>query len=412
MEAARRAILSAIDELILRAEKAEVAEKEVPAGWENMITNGNFATDDVSSFFMVEPGKGLTPAAIEDGVDQGDWHAAVVRSQDNPSQDWDTQFFIRAKEALPVGTKIHVEFDYRSDVQGSADTQSHREPTSYIHWACVGSPTFKPEWQHWSYDGTVDNSMSAEFQTIAFNLAKNKVATTFYFDNIVFWVQKPEPTPEDEFQDIIVNGNMEGKDVVNFISKSYPSTAMVPSTIVAGAGKDGSKGIVIESPAKVDFDWDSQFWIVLPNPVPAGTTIKLQFDYKASAAASVSTQAHEAPGNYIHWACCGNVDFTTEWKTFDKEFTVPAECNGEPNDQNTYNKNFKSIAFNLTQASDITYYIDNVKLLMKKDVIATGIETKQPAVISNEAIFDLQGRRIAQPAKGLYIKNGKKFIQK
>jgi hypothetical protein len=36
----------------------------------------------------------------------------------------------------------------------------------------------------------------------------------------------------------------------------------------------------------------------------------------------------------------------------------------------------------------------------------------QPAVISNDALFDLQGRRIAKPAKGLYIKNGKKMLVK
>jgi hypothetical protein len=410
LDAARRAILQAIDELEPKATMADIAEKEVPEGWENMITNGNFATDDMSSFFMVEPGKDLSPAVRENGTDQQDWYAAVVRSQDNPSQDWDTQFFIRAKEILPEGTKIHVEFDYRSDVEGSADTQSHKEPTAYIHWACIGSPTFKTEWQHWSQDVTVNADMAKDFQTIAFNLAKNKVATTFYFDNIVFWAQKPAPV-EKKWKDIIVNGNMEGSQVVNFASKSYPSTAITPSELVAGVGKDGSKGIKVESPAKVSQDWDSQFWIVLPYSVPAGTKIKLSFDYKASAAATVGTQAHEAPGNYIHWACIGDVSFTTEWQTFDKEFSVPSECNGELA-EGGFNKNFRSIAFNLTKDADITYFIDNVKLELDEDVIATSIKSVQPAVISNDALFDLQGRRIAKPGKGLYIKNGKKMLVK
>jgi hypothetical protein len=410
LDAARRAILKAIDEIKPKETTCDIPEKEVPEGWENMITNGNFATDDMSSFFMVEPGKNLSPAVRENGTDQQDWYAAVVRSQDNPSQDWDTQFFIRAKEILPEGTKIHVEFDYRSDVEGSADTQSHKEPTAYIHWACIGSPTFKTEWQHWSQDVTVSGDMANDFQTIAFNLAKNKVATTFYFDNIVFWAQKPAPV-EKKWKDIIVNGNMEGSQVVNFVSKSYPSTAITPSELVAGVGKDGSKGIKVESPAKVSQDWDSQFWIVLPYSVPAGTKIKLSFDYKASAAATVGTQAHEAPGNYIHWACIGDVSFTTEWQTFDKEFSVPSECNGELA-EGGFNKNFRSIAFNLTKDADVTYFIDNVKLELDEDVIATSIKSVQPAVISNDALFDLQGRRIAKPGKGLYIKNGRTVLIK
>ena len=43
----------------------------------------------------------------------------------------------------------------------------------------------------------------------------------------------------------------------------------------------------------------------------------------------------------------------------------------------------------------------------------TGIENLTPALFQGEgAWFDLQGRRVAQPTKGLYIVNGKKVIIK
>ncbi len=43
----------------------------------------------------------------------------------------------------------------------------------------------------------------------------------------------------------------------------------------------------------------------------------------------------------------------------------------------------------------------------------TGIENLTPALSEGEgAFYDLQGRRVAQPTKGLYIKNGKKVIMK
>jgi hypothetical protein len=34
------------------------------------------------------------------------------------------------------------------------------------------------------------------------------------------------------------------------------------------------------------------------------------------------------------------------------------------------------------------------------------------AKAENAAIYDLQGRRVAKTARGLYIQNGKKFVQK
>lgn len=43
---------------------------------------------------------------------------------------------------------------------------------------------------------------------------------------------------------------------------------------------------------------------------------------------------------------------------------------------------------------------------------ATGISTLERVVIDNEAWYDLQGRRVAQPTKGIYIHNGKKVFIK
>ena len=44
---------------------------------------------------------------------------------------------------------------------------------------------------------------------------------------------------------------------------------------------------------------------------------------------------------------------------------------------------------------------------------ATGINSLTPALSKGEEVYyDLQGRRVAQPAKGLYIVNGKKVVIK
>lgn len=200
LTAAAQAIRSAIIDLEDRP--APAAEPAVPDGWKSLITNGTLEGEDMSSFFIVEPdGEGLRQAVREDYAGIDDFHAAVVTSKDAPATDWDTQFFIRSNEVLPKGTKIRVEFDYCASIAGGCDTQAHEEPTKYIHWACIGSPNFTDKWQHFTFEGSVpsqcDGSQHKEgdgsysgydnnFHAIAFNLAKNKKATTFYFDNIVF----------------------------------------------------------------------------------------------------------------------------------------------------------------------------------------------------------------------------------
>ena len=56
-------------------------------------------------------------------------------------------------------------------------------------------------------------------------------------------------------------------------------------------------------------------------------------------------------------------------------------------------------------------YLDNFRLYLLNSS-PTGIQTVNRQTTDSKAIFDLQGRRIAQPGKGLYIVNGKKVIIK
>ena len=185
----------------------EVAEQELaeaPEGWHSVIANGNLGGEEVANFFTKENGGDPTPAVIVAGAGKDYSRGIVINTNDNPANDWEAQFFIQANETIGAGYKIHVEFDYMATQEAGFDTQSHAAPGDYIHWYCVDSYTAKPEWQHVSKEVEVsaaDASGNGEwgkactneaggkpFQTVAFNLSKVKTATTFYFDNIVFWV--------------------------------------------------------------------------------------------------------------------------------------------------------------------------------------------------------------------------------
>ncbi len=171
--------------------------KSQVVGWVDLVNNGDMEGDDVSSFFSKEaPSTEVLPSVIYDGVGVDGSRGVMVQSADNPTQDWDTQFWIYLPENLAEGTKYHVQFDYRSDIDGGSDTQSHAEPGDYIHYEMIGSPNFTSEWQHWDREGVITaqqagpNSGGGLMHSIAFNLSKNKVATQFFFDNIKFEVFK------------------------------------------------------------------------------------------------------------------------------------------------------------------------------------------------------------------------------
>ena len=373
------------------------AEKEVPEGWENLIANGNMAGDDVSNFFSKEaPAPDPYASTITPGAGKDNSRGIIIKSAEGGSQDWDSQFFIRASKAIPAGTKLHMEFDYKASVDAKVGTQGHGEPGAYVNNDGVGDVNFTTEWQHLAQDFTA----SGDIQTIAFNMNILRDEAEYYIDNIVFWAEK---APEIEWADVIVNGTMEENDAFNFKSKIYPDGNASDAAFTAGAGKDGSQGIVIESPAKASQAWDTQFWITLPIALEQGTKFKLEFDYKADAAVNADAQYHAAPGDYIgNWVSVG---FTTEWQHFEKQAIAPA-ANGNGN-------KFQSIAFNLSFDNATNLYFDNVKLFLDKETAATAIKTVNTEVPFIEgAVYDLQGRRVAKPARGLYIVNGKKVMVK
>jgi hypothetical protein len=352
-----------------------------PEGWTNLIENGNLAGESVVSFFSKEANGATTNSTIVAMAGKDNSRGIVVKSADEVgqegAQDWDTQFWIRFNESLPEGTKLHIEFDYAASKAANAGTQAHGEPGMYQHWAAIGDVSFTTEWQHFSKDITVDAAMAkgdngngsgTGMLSVAFNLAVERTAVEYYFDNFGAWAQIPEPV--QEWADIVVNGDMEGADMVNFFATEQGVGGPFVATATEGIGKDGSKAVKVQSADSPANDWATQFFIRLPYQLPAGTKYKVSFDYKADKAGAFDTQAHAEPGQYIHWAFCGSGNFTTEWQTYTAEGTVPAECDGSQGDG--FLKIFQSIAFNLAKNGVATEFIfDNVKFEVPADVVET-----------------------------------------
>lgn len=151
-----------------------------------------------------------------------------------------------------------------------------------------------------------------------------------------------------------LNAQLGGGDVSCFYIGDPSSTTPRQATITDGIGVDGSKGISITS-RRADTnpqDWDTQFFIRSKDVIPAGKTVHVKFDYKASASVNgVQTQAHSEPGNFLEHGTFGSLNFTTSWQTYEGTITVSNDIN-----------NFQTIAINLSLpgTDGVVYYFDNI----------------------------------------------------
>ena len=190
-----------------------------------------------------------------------------------------------------------------------------------------------------------------------------------------------------------------------------------------GTPQDGEEGIGTGQA------WDNQFWIVANRPFTVGEETIVQFKYKASIPAKVTTQIHSTPGNYLHYAAIGDVNFTEEWQDFEYNFTIPT-----PQNQG----DMQSIAFNLSEIKDANTYelkdfvwktADGTESLIDQTgsenfyvkvlggspemfVDPAGIKNVVNEKAASTVTYNLAGQRVSKEYKGIVINNGKKTVVK
>ena len=159
--------------------------------WTNLVSNSDCEGDDVSCFYVTEikdGPKSATFGAPTTGAD-GVGRAITVQSGDNPTNDWDTQFFVKVNHVFQEGESYKFSMKVKASKNASIDSQAHNNPGGYLHWSMIGSPNVTTEWQEYTNNGTILSSQ-AGMNTIAFNLSKNGEANTFYFDDIKFEIEE------------------------------------------------------------------------------------------------------------------------------------------------------------------------------------------------------------------------------
>lgn len=134
----------------------------------------------------------------------------------------------------------------------------------------------------------------------------------------------------------------------DFVGDIYIKKIVFSKESKAKMVNEDRRCIVVNADKRVSDAWDNQFWIVT-GAFPSGCNYEFSAEVRADKPAKATTQIHNAPGSYVHWAAIGDVQFTTEWKT--------VKASGR------FDQAGSSIAFNLSELEDANnYYFDNVSL--------------------------------------------------
>ena len=344
----------------------------------------------------------------------------------NAYADHDTQFFITFGENQALNNKdqIRITMDIKADVAFTAATGAHAAPGAYLSGFNNINVNFTTEWT--SFDTgwiTATGNPKVGTYSIAFNLAKG-FANKVYFDNIkveiIRFIPDPEPEKIEGMKVIFWNWGLAKEDQLSVkYFKNYTAPVAEDGAIVVESLEPGkvytqyymadNNGNQID--AVLTNDWDTQFLIGLPEPLPKGTKGKLVMKVKADKATKAGTQCHKAipapgaiegkdgyAGTYMHWAFLGDITFTETWETVAVDFTVPDDGDG-----------VQSICLNLEGLREVNkYYFDDIAVYVEKGEEPTWvIDYADPKDAQGNSVTGYPYYRMGAPEGSSYdVENG------
>ena len=150
-----------------------------------LITNGDFKTDDLTTSFQFTDNAIVAFTADGEGAG-GIGRGLMITNEEIRANDWECQYFIKFSPAMKLGEVYEFSMDVKSDVACTYANQSHERPQEYLFWYGVGDINSTTSWQTYKVTVTVIQDAwggpTVGTGAIAFNLGNT--ATTYYIDNV------------------------------------------------------------------------------------------------------------------------------------------------------------------------------------------------------------------------------------
>jgi hypothetical protein len=293
--------------------------------------------------------------------------------------DWQTQFFVSIPHKFAQGEKFKFVISARADKAATVQTQIHRAPGDYLYYQLLGDLNLTEEWQDFVFEDVEIDSNQKGGSTIAFNCNVLKSEeNNYYFRVEEFCVNRGDVTVEDQ---TLAKG-----------SASLP----VPESADKGTEFMVDMSEAVEALGITDF-------IDFIN----ANSLRVKMEEGYSGALQPTTGVFvDLNGYYIESeeAICIAID---EDKTDGSNACFVIYNFGEQIPEGS------TVSTKLCFVNEDGWnYVMDVTLVNESAFDPSGIAAVKTTSKADNAIYDLMGRRVVKPVKGLYIKNGKKFIQR
>ena len=317
---------------------------------------------------------GTTPMYV---VREGNLNSGVNVGDSVELTNWQSQFFVAHKHVFHTGQKIKFAIDARADHPTDIETQIHRGPGDYLHWDLFGNLSLTEEWQHFEFEQDITAEQNGG-STVAFNLNVYKDAdNTYYFKNIEFSCNEADASEEERTlaSELVVLPVAPSKDEADATHTSVSLKAAKEVLLM-----DDVVGLISDDNMKLQ--------------TAEGTLSEEFYTPEVGFYLKMDGSANGEAGDFI-------VEVAEDEENDDAAvFTV-------------YNlKGYKlSDQVKSRLAFDQKGWLYVMNLTLCNDDEYLGISNAETAV-KNGAVYDLSGRKIVNPVKGIYIQNGKKFVVK
>lgn len=310
-------------------------------------------------------------------VREGNLNSGVNVGDSVELTNWQSQFFVAHKHVFHTGQKIKFAIDARADHPTDIETQIHRGPGDYLHWDLFGNLSLTEEWQHFEFEQDITAEQNGG-STVAFNLNVYKDAdNTYYFKNIEFSCNEADASEEERTlaSELVVLPVAPSKDEADATHTSVSLKAAKDALLL-----DDVIGLISDDNMKLQ--------------TAEGTLSEEFYTPEVGFYLKMDGSANGEAGDFI-------VEVAEDEENEDAAvFTV-------------YNlKGYKlSDQVKSRLAFDQKGWLYVMNLTLCNDDEYLGISNAETAV-KNGAVYDLSGRKVVNPLKGIYIQNGKKFVVK
>ena len=265
------------------------------------------------------------------------------------------------------------------------------------------------EWQHFELEGEIsqEESPTDNMRTIAIYLGVCPEATTYYFDNIVFEIDRL--SFEEPMVDIVKNGDVEGEDMSCFFKSegrmvdgefTFP---IEPATYTEGAGMNDSRGIIVTTSEDAPAECGALFYIRLPQTLSEGTKYRISFDIMSDNEALTYTNAHGEPGEYVYYNALDFLHSYPYWTHFERKGIISAEQAQQDGIL------MRTFAFLLDQNHENEvnhFYFDNIKFEIDEAHVAKEVimgDVNGDGTVSIQDVVLLVDYTLNKPVSGIVI---------